>query len=59
MARVFSFEQLALLARDAGLVPEGLNDVNPFVGHPPCGAQSILVIAHRSSADSRENTGHA
>jgi hypothetical protein len=62
MVRVFSLEQLVLCpARDPGLMLEGLNGVNPFVDHPPRGAQPFLFIAHGSSADfaRRENTGHA
>jgi hypothetical protein len=62
MARILSLEQLALcLAPDAGLMLDGLNDVNPFVDHPLCGAQPFVVIAQGSSADfaPRENTGHA
>jgi hypothetical protein len=30
-------------ARDAWLMFEGLNDVDPFVQHPPCYAQSPFV----------------
>lgn len=41
MWHLYSLEYLEFcIARDAWLMDEGLNDVDPFVGHPPCYAHS-------------------
>jgi hypothetical protein len=45
-----SYEEFGLM-RDAWLMLEGLNDLDPFVGHPPCYLHETLddVLASKAS----------
>jgi len=43
-----SYEEFGVM-RDAWLMLEGLNDLDPFVGHPPCYVHEPMNEAFKAS----------